>query len=88
MELTSQCALRVANVVWLPAQGGFAYTVICKATFELLPDVSPLATAQEPVVPGDVLSATGLISYPADLSPFKKRPEVMVTGHAYAPEGK
>ena len=89
MDLVSQCALRVANVVWRPGHGGFAFTVVCKATFELRPDVSPLAAEQESVVLADVyVEEGGGLVVASDLVPFKKRPEVLLTGHAYAPEGR
>lgn len=89
MDLISQCALRVANVVWRPGHGGFAFTVVCKATFELRPDVSPLAVEQEAVALADVYAGEGGgITVASDLVPFKKRPEVLLTGHAYAPEGR
>ena len=88
MDLVSQCALRVAKVVWRPGHGGFAFTVVCKATFELRPDVSPLAAEQEAVVLADLYAGEGGgIMVASDLVPFKKRPEVLLTGHAYAPEG-
>ena len=89
MDLISQCALRVANVVWRPGHGGFAFTVVCKATFELRPDVSPLAAVQEPVALADVyVEEGGGLAIASDLVPAKKRPEVLLTGHAYAPEGR
>ncbi len=89
MDLVSRCALRVAKVVWRPGHGGFAFTVVCKATFELRPDVSPLAAEQEPVALVDVYADEGGgLAVASDLVPFKKRPEVLLTGHAYAPEGR
>jgi hypothetical protein len=89
MDLVSQCALRVAKVVWRPGHGGFAFTVVCKATFELTPVVSLLAAEQEPVALADVyVGEGGELAVASDLVPVKKRPEVILTGHAYAPEGK
>jgi hypothetical protein len=89
MDLVSQCALRVAQVVWRPGHGGFAFTVVCKATFELRPDVSPLAAVQVPVVFDDVYADEGAgLAVASDLVPAKKWPEVLLTGHAYAPEGR
>ncbi|XXY48663.1 DUF2169 domain-containing protein [Sorangium sp. So ce269] len=89
MDLVSACALRVAKVNWQPRHGSFAFTVVCKATFELQPEVSPLAGAQEPVVPADVYAGEhGGIALSSDLVPFKKRPEVLVVGHAFAPGGR
>jgi hypothetical protein len=88
MDLISQCALPVEKIVWRPGHGGFAFTVVCKATFELRPDASPLAPAQEPILAADVYTAeSGALALASDLVPFKKRPEVLVVGHAYAPEG-
>ena len=88
MDLVSQCTLRVAKVVWRPGHGGFAFTVVCKATFELRPDVSPLAAEQEVVALADVYADTGALAVASELVPAKKRPEVLLTGHAYAPEGR
>jgi hypothetical protein len=89
MDLVSQCALRVAKVVWRPGHGGFAFTVVCKATFDLTPVVSLLAAEQEPVALADAyVGDGGELAVASDLVPVKKRPEVLLTGHAYAPEGK
>lgn len=89
MDLISQCALGVAKVMWRPGHGGFAFTVVCKATFELRPDVSPLAVMQEPVFESDVHTGEGGgLALASDLVPLKKRPEVLVTGYAYASEGR
>jgi hypothetical protein len=88
MDLVSQCALRVAKVVWRPGHGGFAFTVVCKATFELRPEVSPLAAEQEAVALADVYADTGALAIASELVPAKKRPEVLLMGHAYAPEGR
>lgn len=90
MELISQCAIRVAKLVWQPGHGGFAYTVVCKATFELMPELSPLAAAQEAVVEADVYTGSqqASLAQASELVPFKKRPEVILTGHAHAPDGR
>lgn len=90
MDLISRCALRAAKLLWQPGHGGFAFTVVCKATFDLRPDVSPLAAAQEPVVEADVHGGAERqsLAQASELVPFKKRPEVLVAGHAHAPEGR
>ncbi|WP_437655273.1 DUF2169 domain-containing protein [Sorangium sp. So ce1182] len=89
MDLISECALRVAKVGWQPRHGSFAFTVVCKATFELRPDLSPLAATQVPVVEADVSTGDyGALALASELVPLKKRPEVLVAGHAYAPEGR
>lgn len=87
MELVSQCALRVKDLIWRPGHGGFAFTAVCKATFELRIGLSPLAAEQDPVIVADVPSDSGALVLATDLVPFKKRPEVLVTGHAHAPDG-
>ncbi|MGK4000769.1 DUF2169 domain-containing protein [Sorangium sp. So ce1024] len=78
----------MAKIRWQPRHGSFAFTVVCKATFELRPELSPLAAAQEPVVEADVYSGEGGLARASELVPFKKRPEVLVSGHAHAPEGR
>jgi hypothetical protein len=89
MDLISQCALRAERLVWRPGHGGFTFTVVCKATFELRPELSPLAGVQEAVTIADVYAGeAGALALASDLVPFKKRPEVLVLGHAYAPEGR
>ncbi len=89
MDLISQGPLRAEKVVWRHGHGGFTCTVVCKATFELRPGLSQLAAAQEPVVPADVYTADrGSLVVASELVPFKMRPEAILTGHAYAPEGR
>ncbi len=89
MELVSRTSLRTAQLIWRPGHGGFAFTVVCKATFALRPDLSPLAPSQEPVVEADVLAdGGGSIAVASDLVPLKKRPEVILVGQAFAPGGK
>ncbi|WP_437570562.1 DUF2169 family type VI secretion system accessory protein [Sorangium sp. So ce542] len=89
MDLISECVLGVAKVGWQPRHGSFAFTVVCKATFELQPEISPLAATQEPVVEADVYAGDGGgLALASELVPLKKRPEVLVVGRAYAPEGR
>ena len=90
MDVISQCRLSVAKRAWRSGQGGFALTVVCKATFELKPDLSPLAATQEPVTAADAYAhaGRGSLVLASDLAPFKQWPEVLVLGHAYAPDGQ
>ncbi len=89
MELVAQGALRTAQIVWRPGHGGFVLTVVCKATFALRPGLSPLATTPQPVALADVYTeAGGALQVASDLVPLKKQPEVLLTGHAHAPEGR
>jgi hypothetical protein len=88
MDVVSLSALRVSSVLWQPQRGGYALTVVAKATFRLLPGEARLAEEQE--YPNDDDNhwnddpARSLYS-PTDLVPFKARPEVMLVGHAFAP---
>src|SRR5262245_53219497 len=88
MEVVSLCSLRVASLLWQPQRGGFAFTVVAKATFRLLPGEARLADEQE--YPNDDDNhwnddpARSLYS-PNDLVPFKPRPDILLVGHAFAP---
>ena len=88
MQLISQGVIPVAKLIWRPGHGGFAFTVVCKATFQLQPTLSPLANQQEPVFEADEWTDTGSLLRSTDLVPFKKRPEVLIGGDAFAPEGR
>ncbi len=90
MEVVSRCALPAAGFVWQPRAGAWAFTVVCKATFALLPDECPLAGAQQPLACDDSPPCDGprrTLHRASDVVPFKKLPEVLVVGHAYAPRG-
>src|ERR1700679_3920817 len=90
MEVASAGPLPVGSVVWQAWSGAFVLTVVCKATFRLRPVESPLADAQDPIVdvdrywnddPREALRAA------TDLVPFKRRADIVLVGHAYAPRG-
>ncbi|MBI4700157.1 MAG: DUF2169 domain-containing protein [Deltaproteobacteria bacterium] len=89
MEVVSLCPLRVATVTWRPSPHRLALTLICKATFRLEPDLSPLHRSQQAPCrkdqhwkgePGRSLYA------PTDLVPAKPRADVLLVGRARAPE--
>ncbi len=88
MQLVSQCTLSVGKLLWRPSHGGYAFTVVCKATFELEPNLSALAHEQEPIVETNEWAESGSLIRATDLVPFKKRPEVLLVGHAYSPGGR
>ncbi len=88
MDLVSLCALRTTSFVWRRSQGDLARTVVCKATFDLLPERARLSEQQEPPNeddehwdddPGRSLYA------PNDLAPTKLRADVLLVGRAFAP---
>ncbi|MDC0749941.1 DUF2169 family type VI secretion system accessory protein [Polyangium mundeleinium] len=60
------------SFVWQPSAGAYAQTVVVKGTFRLLPGESTLAEAQE--APTEV-----------DRAPYKRKADVVLVGHAYAP---
>jgi hypothetical protein len=89
MEVGSVCPLRVASVVWHPRAGAWAMTVVCKATFELVPGEARLAREQEPPHERDRHwgdDATRSLRATSDMAPFKARADVLLVGHAYAPK--
>ena len=90
MDLESEGGLQVAKVVWRHSRGGFACTVVCKATFDLEPAESSLAAVQERVTEADVYAGGlgGDVAIPSDLVPVKTRPEIIVLGHAHALKGQ
>lgn len=89
MDVISSCPLRVASVRWQPRSGAHALTVVCKATYDLQPGTSALATEQEPPWENDVYgdADSSRICAASDLAPFKRRVDVLVMGHAHAPRG-
>lgn len=91
MNVTSLCPLRVGSVRWQSSRGGWALTVVCKATFRFAPGECQLIPEQELVneddrYRGDDPSASLLA--PSDLVPFKARADVVLVGKAYAPGGR
>jgi hypothetical protein len=64
-------------------------TVVCKATFVLMPGESPLAREQDEPNESDGYwndEETRSLHFASDLAPFKRRADVLVVGHAFAPE--
>ncbi|MFT3764205.1 MAG: DUF2169 domain-containing protein [Minicystis sp.] len=89
MDVVSACPLRVASIVWQPRAGAWAITVVCKATFALLPGVSPLAEEQEDIFEADAHwddDPRRSLAAASDLAPFRRRAEVILVGHAHAPD--
>ncbi len=64
-------------------------TVVCKATYVLMPGESPLAPEQDEPNEADGYwndDETRSLSFASDLAPFKRRADVLLVGHAFAPE--
>jgi hypothetical protein len=88
MDVVSRCPLRAASRISPSARGGFTLTVVCKATFLLMPGESPLHTEQEEPNEEDNYwdDDPGRSLYsPNDLIPFKPRADILLVGHAFAP---
>jgi len=88
MEVTSLCELPVASLLWQPRPGAWMLTFVCKATFELHPGESPLAHAQEPVYESDQHWSNDpawSLYAPRDIVPIRPRADVVLVGHAFAP---
>jgi hypothetical protein len=90
MEIISHSVLPVAHLLWRPKAGRWIFTVVCKASFRLSPRVSYLAPEQEPPNPADTYwdnDERRSLYRACDIVPFKRCPEVVLTGSAYAPGG-
>jgi hypothetical protein len=90
MEIVSTCVLRVASTVWQPASDRRALTIVCKATYLLAPGVSRLAPVQEEPIASDLYwddDERGSLRSAGELVPFKRRAEVILVGHVFAPLG-
>ena len=91
MEVVALSPVHATTLTWRRDAKTWALTVICKATFDLTPGEMRLSQAQDPLHEQDRRweeePARSLHS-PTDLVPFKARADVMLVGHAYAPNGK
>jgi hypothetical protein len=91
MDVLSVCPLRVASLVWQPRPGAWTLTLACKATYRLEPLRSPLATTQDALAEEDNHwddDETRSLQAPSDLAPFKPRADVVLVGHAFAPDAQ
>lgn len=91
MDVVSLSPLRVGSLLWQPQRGSWALTVICKATYTLVPGESRLAVEQEYPNEDDNHwndDPERSLYSPSDLMPFKRRADVMLVGHCFAPRGE
>jgi hypothetical protein len=89
MDVLSQCRLRAGSVAWQTRAGAWALTVVCKATYRLTPIESPVAEDQEEIYEDDTHwndDESRSLAVASDLAPFKARADVVVVGHAFAPQ--
>ncbi|MDC3979488.1 DUF2169 family type VI secretion system accessory protein [Polyangium jinanense] len=91
MEVVSLSPLPVASMIWQSGPGAWTLTFVAKATCQIQPGKSPLATAQEPVHEEDSHwdddDARSLFAA-SDLAPLKPRVDVTLVGSAFAPQGQ
>ncbi|HZF48971.1 MAG TPA: DUF2169 domain-containing protein [Polyangiaceae bacterium] len=91
MKILSLSPMPAASIPWQPAPSLHALTVVCKATFALLPGVCVLATEQEDIHEREIHfddDKTRSLYAPNDLVPTKPRADVLLVGNAYAPRGE
>ncbi len=88
MDLVSLCPLQAWGFVWQSQDGRHAQTVVVKATFTLAPGKVTLAEEQDAANEEDGFwndDPTRSIVAPSDKAPYKPRADVMLVGHAHAP---
>ncbi|MDC3962778.1 DUF2169 family type VI secretion system accessory protein [Polyangium jinanense] len=88
MDIVSYCPLRVAARPFVTADRRHALLVVCKATYLLTPGTSVLHESQEDVNEEDNFwdDDPRLSVYsPCDLVPHKRGADVVLVGHAFAP---
>lgn len=90
MEVVSSCPMQTMGFVWQSNAGTFAQTIVVKATFVLEPGCAKLASEaeREEIWETDRFvkdNTNGVLFAPTDRVPYKRRVDVMLVGHAYAP---
>ncbi|WP_437722820.1 DUF2169 domain-containing protein [Sorangium sp. So ce861] len=88
MQLACPDPLRVASRVWPTMRSGWNLTVVCKATFLLLPGESPLHEPPEPLYEDDRYwedTRAHSLTVASDIVPYKPRADIVLVGSAYAP---
>ncbi|MDI1484039.1 DUF2169 domain-containing protein [Polyangium sp. y55x31] len=91
MDVVAQGPLPVASLLWQSRPGTWALTVICKATFLLVPTEAQLAPEQDPIVEQDEHwddDETRSLRAASDIVPLKPRADVVLVGMAFAPEAR
>jgi hypothetical protein len=81
--------LPVRAILWEPQPGQRSLTVIVKATFALTPGEMSLANEQDRLCEERHWEGNALASlhWPGDFAPSKRKVDVTLVGHAYAPRG-
>src|SRR5579863_5215141 len=90
MLVVGVAPLEVGSLVWQGERGAVWLTVVCKATYRVLPGHLEISAEREPVLAEDMHvdgDPKKTVYAPADLVPRKARADVTLVGHAYAPRG-
>jgi hypothetical protein len=91
LETLVLCPFRVGTLLWEAQPGQRSLTVMVKATFLLVPDGEAVPAPEQDEIGDDQHweeSALGSLRRPADLAPLKRRVDLSLVGHAYAPGGE
>jgi len=91
MQVFSISPFATGSVTWQEQPDQWNLTVVCKATYALVPGTSHLALEPEQINERDNHwddDPAKSIYAPSDLAPFKPRPEILLVGSAYAPRGE
>lgn len=86
MHVVCQGQIRASSLEWQPTPDAWVLTIACHALFELAPFESPVTS-----LPVALLEDEGderrFVEPWGPVAPFKRWGEVIVVGHAHAPEG-
>lgn len=89
IETVSQLPIPIRFFRWQPRRSTtWMLTVVCKATYLLVPTQAELAPVQEPILDEDRFwddDEARSVRAVSDLAPFKPRADVTLVGMAYAP---
>jgi hypothetical protein len=90
MNVISVGPFLTGSLVWRPAPDLWVLTVVAKATFSLRPGKVSLAPEQQGIHAREIHwsdDPARSLHAPNDLVPFKRRVDVVLVGHAFAPRG-
>jgi hypothetical protein len=90
LDIVSICPFIGGALVWEAQPRQYSLTVLVKGTFELAPGEVVVAPEQEDLCEERHWDNNALASlyWPGDFAPLKRRVDVMLVGHAYAPGGR
>ena len=91
MQYVTTCPFRVATVLWQASPGAWTLTTCVKITYALVHEGEATVAEEQDPVEGprtwdDAPRAS--LRAPGDYAPIKRRVDVLVTGHAFAPPGR